>query len=421
MDDKRKEKQNKIKTAVDIGECEGHQDPQHMASKLKKRKGEDETREDDLTPAGKKSKPTGSAGRTTRRSTTPRSVPVFVVEDIESESEMPVPAESPTGASKPPSAEEFKAMLREGLANVAKKEQLDRMMLQIRGNSEALLSLERKVHSNSEATESRFRSIEKTIERGNQNATGDWEASKRAAFQKSRRSMRIWPIAGDDADEMNANFRDFAVEALQVPDTTVRNAAIEGIVRVRSSPQSKAYMEILITFSDHYERDFYYSKAKNLAEYRNSEGDPTAGIRLDIPPYLMSTFKLLSDHGYEIRKANGVDTKRYIKYDDENLSLILEIRLPGQTKWIRIRPDQARSFSEEKDRAVYNSLRSSLMRTDERTNPNMIPLGDRTTSRRASDSSTGTIPSLVSGQSARWVPPPRESNLRGNQPRNSQS
>ena len=188
---------------------------------------------------------------------------------------------------------------------------------------------------------------------------------------------------------------------------------------IQDLTNSKSYLEILITFADHYERDFYYSKAKNLAGYRNAEGDPTAGIRLDVPPYLMGTFKLLGDHGYEIRAANGVDTKRYIKYDDENLSLILEIRLPGQTKWIRIRPDQARSYSEEKDRAVYNSLRSSLMRADDRSNPNMIPLGDRTSNRRVSDSSTN--PSLVGGQSARWVPPPRESNLRGPQPRSSQS
>lgn len=91
-------------------------------------------------------------------------------------------------------------------------------------------------------------------------------------------------------------------------------------------------MEALVTFHD---RDFF-SKARNLSEYRDDSGAPTAGIRLDVPPFLLPTFKLLNDHGYEIRNANGRDTRRYIKFDEQNLSLYLEVRLPGQSKWIKI-------------------------------------------------------------------------------------
>ena len=119
-------------------------------------------------------------------------------------------------------------------------------------------------------------------------------------------------------------------------------------------------MEALITFKDIAERDFYFSKAKNLAPYRDEKGLPTAGIRMDVPPFLLPTFKLLSDHGYDIRSANGPETRRYVKFDEDNQSLLLEVKLPGQSKWTRIRPSQARSWSEEKDKKDYHTIRLSL-------------------------------------------------------------
>ena len=97
-----------------------------------------------------------------------------------------------------------------------------------------------------------------------------------------------------------------------------------------------------MTFESSAERDFYNSKVTNLADYRDEDGRPEAGIRMDIPPFLMSTFKILNDHGHEIRNLHGRETKRYVKFDKERMSLILEVRLPQSTQWIRISPEQAR-------------------------------------------------------------------------------
>ena len=98
---------------------------------------------------------------------------------------------------KPPSAEEFKAMLREGLANVAKKEQLDRMMGQIKSNTASLQSLEKRVEETNELNDKRFRAIEERIESGLSDPTsGGVSTSHRAAFDKARRSMRVWPVDG---------------------------------------------------------------------------------------------------------------------------------------------------------------------------------------------------------------------------------
>ena len=384
-----------------------------MASRIVKRRADDPNTDAD-TPSGKK--PRGSEGsatgtrRKTRRSEGCLDPPVFCIDD-------------PTMASqgdtqrspKPPSADEFKAMLREGLANVAKKEQLDVMMTQVKKNATALVSLEKKVDSANESHERRFEKIEHRLEGGMPNGVSSTpNDSRRVAFEKSRRSIRVWPIAGEDSDSLDATFRDFAVDALLVPDTAVRMAGIMDIIRVRSSPQNSVYLEALVSFRDASERDFYFSKARNLAAYRDDQGNPTAAMRIDIPPFLMSTFRMLNDHGHDIRKAHGTDTRRYIKFDEANLSLYLEIRLPNQVKWTRIKPDQVMSYNEEKDRASYQLIRRGLLRStpDESSNSNMIPLGQRSQQRPASTSSlpttqgqeAGVVPT-IDGRRPRWIPP----------------
>lgn len=113
---------------------------------------------------------------------------------------------------KKTTADEIKAILREGLANITKKEHSDLMMDKVTSNSEALRTLERKVDSSNEETELRFRSIKDKLF-GNQ----PLESSSTQSFDKARRSLRAWPIKGNDPDELNANFRDFAVEGCKLP------------------------------------------------------------------------------------------------------------------------------------------------------------------------------------------------------------
>ena len=250
--------------------------------------------------------------------------------------------------------------------------------------------------------------IEEKLDRGASNQ--DHSSSKHAAYEKARRSMRVWPIEGTNDDDMNAKFRDFAVEALQVQDTVVRNARITDIVRVRSSPQSIAYMEILVSFGDASERDYYFSKARNLVSYRDESGNPTAGVRMDIPPHLLATFNLLNNHGFEIKKAHGKDTKKYVKFDDVWSSLYLEIKLPGQNKWIKVSPEQVTAFGEEKDKIDYSSIRRGMLQgsashtLDTRPSANLVPLGTRP---QPPVREIEMLPST--SRTTRWAPPPRSS------------
>lgn len=143
--------------------------------------------------------------------------------------------------------------------------------------------------------------------------------SREAAYDKARLSLRIWPIKGNDKEELEMSFREFAIEALQVSQQTMDEILLAEIIRV--------YMEVNITFFTVSDRDFFNSEPSNLASFRNEQGLPEAGIRMDIPSFLLSTFKLLNDHSYEIRNVHGKETKRYVKFDEERLSLILEALL----------------------------------------------------------------------------------------------
>ena len=187
---------------------------------------------------------------------------------------------------------------------------------------------------------------------------------------------------------------------------------------MRSSPQNPVYLEALVTFQDYTERDYFFSKARNLASYRNEEGNPTAGLRMDVAPYLLPVFKLLNNHGFEIKNAHGKETRRYIKFDEENLSLYLEVRLPGQSKWTRIKPEQARSYSDEKDKIEYTTIRKGLLRSSSSTsnlsNPNLVPIGNRSGpslgSPTASSLAAVSMPTMptIDGRRPRWIPPCRD-------------
>ena len=56
-----------------------------------------------------------------------------------------------------------------------------------------------------------------------------------------------------------------------------------------------------------------------------------------LPDFLMSTFKVLENEGYRIAKRRP-GTKRSIKFQDSNRSLVMDVKLPS-VSWVRITPD----------------------------------------------------------------------------------
>ena len=84
--------------------------------------------------------------------------------------------------------------------------------------------------------------------------------------------------------------------------------------------------EIHATFSSQFNRDEFASKGRLLGNDVDGEGKPTAGFHLDVPDYLAADFKAVNDCGFPMRNVHGRETRKYIKYDDENYSLFLELK-----------------------------------------------------------------------------------------------
>ena len=226
---------------------------------------------------------------------------------------------------------------------------------------------------------------------------------KESAFLRARRSLRVWPIDGTSRNEMEENFKTFATQALDIPKQFVDGIVIESIKRARTSPGGRTHTEIIVLFAYTSDRDFVLRQAKNLAQYVDKDGLPLAGINLEIPQFLMGTFKLLNDHAYHIKRKHGKSTRKYVKFNDDAMSLFLEIRLPGSDQWIRISPELARKLEAERNENEFDSIRKSL-RSPTRANRNLIPLGPQRSLPNASTSHP-RLPPLP------WRPPSRPTNL----------
>ena len=115
-----------------------------------------------------------------------------------------------------------------------------------------------------------------------------------------------------------------------------------GEITVRRVPRtrlggapSKWQDEAVVVFRDREFRDGVRSAAFNLA------GQDEAGIRLDVPEYLMSNFKALEGVSYDLKQKHG-GVKRNIRYDDEVMDLVLDFKIDEEAGWKRIRPQEAR-------------------------------------------------------------------------------
>lgn len=129
-----------------------------------------------------------------------------------------------------------------------------------------------------------------------------------AAFEKARRSLRIWPMEDNNGEEMMKSVKDFCYNALLINKDT--DLGIESVSKVRSAPRGVAFMEVLVVFIDNFSRDRVFSSGPKLAGYRDEENKPTCGIRLHIPPHLMSQFKTLESFTSALRFKHGNQMKK---------------------------------------------------------------------------------------------------------------
>ena len=248
-------------------------------------------------------------------------------------------------ASKEPlTAEFFKNLIGENTRTVTEK---------IQTLSEDLLTLSRTVDSNKDGIRKAATEIEKQADviaeqkslllelgervsrlenRGTPATPGvAGPARKSMDYLRARRAVRIWPVDRTSEEALWRGTGEFIHKALKISEDDVSPDDIESIVTVPDPrlPIGNLHDEAIVTFYCARKRDSLLANAANLATFRDNAGRPTAGVRLEIPVELKDTFRLLSRFGTRLRARHGEGTKRHVKFDDLENSLIMNIKLPG--------------------------------------------------------------------------------------------
>ena len=206
-----------------------------------------------------------------------------------------------------------------------------------------------------------------SIERGvNVPAIQEQRATLSADYTAARRSLRLWPVLGRTEGELWQNVGEFLHETLAIPENDLGQADIESLDRVAVGRDSVERDEVLVRFYDKTKRDIVASSSASLASKVDNDGRPTAGIRLEIPPELLGTFRLLLRFGTRLRARHGAGTKRHIKFDDFSGSLYTNIKLPGDQAWTRVTPLMAREDLEA-------SLREENAHAQKRMAAKLVP------------------------------------------------
>ena len=234
-------------------------------------------------------------------------------------------------------------------------------------------------------------------------------------YQRARRSVRMWPIAGSRDEDMWGNVGEFLHGPLGIPDGDIGQDDVEEVVRVIDGVRPENIKdEATVIFKDKRIRDMVMAASTNLATCVDANGKPTAGTRLELPDELKDTFRLLSRFGTRLRARHGEGTKRHVKFDDFAGSLYSIIKLPGDEKWTRVTPEMARHDLEA-------SLREEDAANQKRMAAKMIP-GPRERLRRAPMEASAQLPITAiptralarseppitqCGKRPRWAAPPR--------------
>lgn len=156
----------------------------------------------------------------------------------------------------------------------------------------------------------------------------------RDTYDIHRRSLRFWPVRGDDLQKA---LMTFLREKMKLGDLAIHEIGPVSVQKLAGAAERKRG-KILATFQDKETRDMVKASAVNLA------GSSDAGTRLQVPGYLMDNFRALEAVGYSMKKIDK-NTKRSIKFDDCNLDLVMDVKVGDD--WMRINATEARAVCRE--------------------------------------------------------------------------
>ena len=107
--------------------------------------------------------------------------------------------------------------------------------------------------------------------------------------------------------------------------------------RVPYGPKSKIQREMVVRFLSVEARDLVKGSARNLASLGQDYG-----VRHELPDFLKTAMKDLQSLSYEL-KQKFTEARRNVRFDDDNMDLVLDFTTGEGEPWKRISSKQARA------------------------------------------------------------------------------
>ena len=138
------------------------------------------------------------------------------------------------------------------------------------------------------------------------------------AYQHARRSLKVWPVEGDDLEEA---LKVFCKTRLKIRDDRIANLGSIMVLQV-TSRVARERKEVLATFENREDRDFIKAQGTSLAEQKE------AGMAIQVPGHLMDNLASLNGLAYSVKQKNP-GLKRSVKFDDAVQDIYLDMCISG--------------------------------------------------------------------------------------------
>ena len=295
-----------------------------------------------------------------RRAAEPQIEEVVVLVAEEEEGEMPGSAKKKRNSSGPKQGEEgigdgvdpallrFLTAMKNDIMETT-RDSVGRIETRLERTEGSIAALERRVEKGEKDMSARIASevekhlAEKAPAPAGEAGQGPRASKREASYHLCRRSLKLWPVEGDDLLD---SVKTFLSTKLGMSDARIRSlGSIEAtLLPGRGARERK---EILATFETREDRDSVKANGSNLA------GQREVGMAIHVPGHLMDNLVALNGLGYSIKQKNP-GTKRSVKFDDTRQDLFLDICIGGN--WKRVSPEEAKQVMKEVPAAGNQSI-----------------------------------------------------------------
>ena len=179
-------------------------------------------------------------------------------------------------------------------------------------------------------------------------------ASHADKYWLARRSLRCWPVQGED---FVAAAVCFIRSTLKCPESEITAGDIT-VKSVPARPGVDAKSEVIVYFDSIMQRD----RVKALA--RNLKGNNQAGVQLEPPDHLRSHYQTLQSLAFHIkRKHPGL--RRSLKFTDHDMDLVMDFRLSEDSDWKTVCYDDAKAILKKRDNSIPRNELEQLVEIED--------------------------------------------------------